>query len=110
MQAFPAGVAEAMLAGRAPEPVSRECASVFFSDVVGFTTLSSRMEAGRVSRMLGRLFARMDALAAEHGVQKVDVIGDAYLAATNFLEEQVTPGPASPSPRSEREKEKQGEA
>jgi class 3 adenylate cyclase len=110
MQAFPAGVAEAMLAGRAPEPVSRECVSVFFSDVVGFTTLSSRMEAGRVSRMLGRLFARMDALAAEHGVQKVDVIGDAYLAATNFLEEQVTPGPASPSPRSEREKEKQGEA
>ena len=90
MQAmFPAGVAEAVLAGRAPEPVSRGCVSALFSDVVGFTTLSSRMEAGRVSRMLGRLFARMDGLAAEHGVQKVDVIGDAYLAATNFLEEQV---------------------
>ena len=58
--------------------------------VVGFTTLSSRMEAGRVSRMLGRLFAR-SALAAEHGVQKVDVIGDAYLAATNFLAEQTAP-------------------
>ena len=89
LQAFPTGIAEAVLAGRAPAPVSRECVSVFFSDVVGFTTLSAGMEAGRVSRMLGRLFARMDALAAEHGVQKVDVIGDAYLAATNFTEEQV---------------------
>ena len=34
----------------------------------------------------GRQF---DALAQKHGVQKIDVIGDAYLAATNVIEDQV---------------------
>ena len=30
-----------------------------------------------------------DRLAYVHGVQKVDVIGDAYIAAANLTEEQV---------------------
>ena len=32
---------------------------------------------------------QFDFLAQRHGVQKIDVIGDAYLAATNVMEDQV---------------------
>jgi hypothetical protein len=32
---------------------------------------------------------QFDELAQRHGVQKIDVIGDAYLAATNVMEDQV---------------------
>ena len=88
-EAFPRAIAEAIMEGRRPEPIVRDCASVFFSDIVGFTTLSSTLDAARVSGLLTRLFAKFDALAQLHGVQKVDVIGDAYLAATNVLEDQA---------------------
>ena len=88
-EAFPRAIAEAIMEGRRPEPVVRECVSVFFSDIVGFTSLSSTMDAARVSALLTRLFAKFDALAQLHGVQKLDVIGDAYLAATNVLEDQA---------------------
>ena len=69
--AFPPAVAEAMMAGRAPAPVDRECVSVMFSKIVGFTTISSRLRPAQVSALLNRLFARFDGLAAAHGVQKV---------------------------------------
>ena len=86
--AFPRSIAEAIIEGRRPEPVLKECVSVFFSDIVGFTELSSRLGPDEVSSLLTRLFAKFDALAQLHGVQKVDVIGDAYLAAANLLEDQ----------------------
>jgi hypothetical protein len=35
------------------------------------------------------LNVQFDELALRHGVQKIDVIGDAYLAATNVMEDQV---------------------
>ena len=88
-EAFPRAIAEAIMEGRRPEPIVRDCVSVFFSDIVGFTSLSSNADAAQVSSLLTRLFAKFDLLAQLHGVQKVDVIGDAYLAATNVLEDQA---------------------
>ena len=88
-EAFPRSIAEAIMEGRRPEPIVKECVSVFFSDIVGFTSMSSAMPPAQVSDLLNRLFAKFDALAQLHGVQKVDVIGDAYLAACNVLEDQA---------------------
>ena len=64
--------------------IMRPEVSVLFADVVGFTALSAQKDASRVARMLRRLFTRFDALATAHGVQPLDVIGDAYLAVTNL--------------------------
>ena len=58
--------------------------SVLFADVVGFTAMSAAMDASRVADMLRRLFVCLDDLALAYGVQPVDVIGDAYLAAANL--------------------------
>ena len=88
MQSCPEPIANAMLQGRSIEPLYKDQASLFFSDIVGFTAISSKMEPARVSRMLDALFKRLDRLAHLHGVQKVDVMGDAYIAATNFTQDQ----------------------
>jgi class 3 adenylate cyclase len=61
--------------------------------VVGFTTLSAALPAGRVSDMLDRLYTALDALTVAHGVFKLDTIGDAYLVAANLDGDQV------PAPR-----------
>ena len=86
--ALPTAVADAILDGRPLGAVMRPCVSVLFCDVVGFTALSAQMPAAHVAGLLRRLFAAFDALALRHGVQRVDVIGDCYVAAANFLEEQ----------------------
>ena len=89
MQACPPPIANAAINGKQIQPISRPSASLFFSDVVGFTTISSSLSPDKVSRMLDNLFKRLDRLAYLHGVQKVDVVGDAYIAATNFTEDQA---------------------
>ena len=88
MEAFPRPIAVAMLEGRCIEPISKSMVSLLFSDIVGFTTISSTMDPAKVSSLLNRLFRKFDDLAYLHGVQKIDVVGDAYIAATNFMEEQ----------------------
>jgi hypothetical protein len=55
--------------------------TVLFADIVGFTPLSERMAAEQLVALLDRVFARWDALAAEHGVEKIKTIGDAYMVA-----------------------------
>ena len=88
MRSCPTPIAAAMLQGQHVEPLSRSHVSLFFSDVVGFTAISSAIPPIKVARMLDSLFKRLDRLAHLHGVQKVDVVGDAYIAATNFTEDQ----------------------
>lgn len=56
-------------------------ATVLFADIVGFTPLSERLSAAEVVSLLDSVFARWDALVAEHGVEKIKTIGDAYMAA-----------------------------
>lgn len=53
---------------------------VLFSDIVGFVEMSNRLGAVRVVALLDDLFRQFDVLAAEHGVEKIKTIGDAYMA------------------------------
>jgi adenylate cyclase len=55
--------------------------TVLFADIVGFTAIAERLSASDVVTLLDRVFARWDALAAEHGVEKIKTIGDAYMVA-----------------------------
>jgi adenylate cyclase len=55
--------------------------TVLFADIVGFTAMAARLSASDVVTLLDRVFARWDALAAEHGVEKIKTIGDAYMVA-----------------------------
>jgi len=85
---------ERLLLNVLPEPVAarlkqddgiiadaREDVTVLFADIVGFTSLSERLPASDVVALLDRVFAGWDSLAAEHGVEKIKTIGDAYMVA-----------------------------
>eukprot|EP00804_Cyclotella_cryptica_P004550 CCRYP_006905-RB/>CCRYP_006905-RB protein AED:0.04 eAED:0.04 QI:102/1/1/1/0.8/0.66/6/1055/1315 len=85
---FPRHIADALKEGRKVEPEHHECVSVFFSDIVNFTTISQELGHKKVAVLLGRLYNKFDALSEKHSVFKIEVIGDAYLAVTNLVEDQ----------------------
>ena len=55
-------------------------ASVIFIDMAGFTKLAQRVSPGHLVELLNTFFNHADRCAAQHGVEKVKTIGDAYLA------------------------------
>jgi guanylate cyclase len=55
--------------------------TVLFADIVGFTPLSERLSASNLVALLDRVFTCWDQLAADHGVEKIKTIGDAYMVA-----------------------------
>jgi class 3 adenylate cyclase len=55
--------------------------TVLFADIAGFTPLAERLSAPDLVSLLDRVFARWDAIALQHGVEKIKTIGDAYMAA-----------------------------
>lgn len=85
---FPRHVAHALREGRKVEPEAREEVTVFFADIVGFTTISASLSPIKVSDMLDRLYTQFDALSRKHGVFKVETIGDSYMAVTNLITDQ----------------------
>jgi class 3 adenylate cyclase len=54
-------------------------ATVFFSDIMGYTSMASEMRPISVMDMLNQLYDKMDQLADEHDVYKIETVGDAYM-------------------------------
>jgi class 3 adenylate cyclase len=70
------------------KPERKDCITIFFSDIVGFTTISTILTDEQVSDMLDRLYLRLDDLTHEHDIFKIETIGDAYMCATNLVKSQ----------------------
>ncbi|MBK9249520.1 MAG: adenylate/guanylate cyclase domain-containing protein [Ignavibacteria bacterium] len=77
---LPSKIADRMLDGEKTIADSHENVSVFFSDIVGFTTLSQRVSAQELVGMLNAIFTQFDHIAREHGLEKIKTIGDSYMA------------------------------
>jgi adenylate cyclase len=60
--------------------------TILFADIVGFTGLSSRMDATELVDMLNGLFTRFDDLVDRFRLEKIKTIGDAYMAACGIPE------------------------
>ncbi|MCR9142128.1 MAG: FIST C-terminal domain-containing protein [bacterium] len=81
---LPASIAERLKRDETVIADSVNEASVLFTDLVGFTALSSGMQADRLVEILNDLFSRFDELTADHGVEKIKTIGDAYMAVAGL--------------------------
>lgn len=62
------------------EPRFYPSATILFSDVVGFTSLTERTEPRMLIGMLERYFGGFDEALLKHQVEKLKTIGDAYVA------------------------------
>jgi len=72
---FPRHIAEALRDGRSVEPEHRNCVTIFFSDIVGFTNISSELEPQKIAAMLDRLYSKFDDLSHKHDIFKLETIG-----------------------------------
>eukprot|EP00762_Andalucia_godoyi_P002890 ANDGO_04537.mRNA.1 Adenylate cyclase len=63
-----------------------ESCSLFFSDMVSFTELSSRLTPVQLVNMLNTLVSCMDRLAKHYGVEKIKTVGDSYFAVCGVPE------------------------
>jgi serine/threonine protein kinase len=68
---FPRHIAEALRDGRKVEAEHKDCVTIFFSDIVGFTVISSELEPRKIADMLGRLYTKFDDLSGKYDVFKV---------------------------------------
>jgi class 3 adenylate cyclase len=66
-----------------------EDVTVLFADVVGFTAISATLPPERVVELLNRMFTRFDELAAQHRVEKIKTIGDAYMVVAGLPERRA---------------------
>jgi adenylate cyclase len=78
---LPTSIATRKLAGETTISDDFSEASVLFADVVGFSSLSARLESKQIVAMLNELFSRFDRIVARHGLEKIKTIGDCYMAA-----------------------------
>jgi PAS domain S-box-containing protein len=58
--------------------------SILFADIVGFTSLSARLDAIAIVNLLNRIFSTFDQLAEQLGLEKIKTIGDAYMVASGL--------------------------
>lgn len=77
---LPAPIADRLRTAPGSIAESATDVSVLFSDVVGFTPLSSTLPAEELVRLLDVMFSEFDALCDHRGVEKIKTIGDAYMA------------------------------
>jgi len=63
--------------------------SILFTDFIGFTELVASIPATKLVEELNHIFGRFDDIMDEFQIEKIETIGDAYMAACGLPKENV---------------------
>lgn len=87
---LPVRIIKELQSGKVVTPESFSESTIFFSDIEGFTRISSQVEPVLVVNMLNQLYTMMDHVSSKFAtLYKVETIGDAYVICSGLPERNV---------------------
>jgi class 3 adenylate cyclase len=84
LNVLPASIVARLEAGETLIADRHERVCVLLSDFVSFTEISGRLTPAELVTQLNDLFSAFDSSCEAHGVEKIETIGDAYMAAAGL--------------------------
>ncbi|MEG4234561.1 adenylate/guanylate cyclase domain-containing protein [Microcoleus sp. Pol11C3] len=76
---LPAEIADRLMRTNESPAEHFEEATILFADIVGFTSISARIEPMQLVAGLNQIFSAFDQLTEKYGLEKIKTIGDAYM-------------------------------